>query len=125
MLSDIKKEAKGPFMVFGKICMVVWAILIVLFVKSCITYPIKDNPAQDAEFACMGTVERFLNDPDSAKWDYENSYGVNTKTPDVYVAFVTLHARNGFNALIKAEYRCTVHYDKPDKTYIVDTLLAI
>lgn len=78
------------------------------------TDPIPDN--ERAVFVCMSEIEKNLYDPDSAEFDYHESYALTTAQKDVWAARIVLRAKNAFNAKIRTAYICTVHQEEKEMT---------
>lgn len=75
--------------------------------------PLEISNNEHAMFSCMDAVESHLLNPDSASFDYHASYAYPTKVKDVWIAQVTVKAKNAFNADIYGSYLCTVKkYDQ-------------
>jgi hypothetical protein len=83
------------------------ALPISIYISRCSveTKPMPDD--KNAIWTCKEKIWESLNDPDSAKFDYENSYAVSTDKPDIWAVRIVLSGKNAFNATIRAAYICT------------------
>lgn len=58
-------------------------------------------------YTCSYTIKETLNDPDSAKFDFDNAILVPRKDGNTGV-ILSISAKNAFNARIKAIYYCVI-----------------
>ena len=72
------------------------------------------KPDRNAVFSCTQAIQETLNDPDSAVFDYTNSYAFYDKENDQWIANIEFRAKNAFNAMIFAQYTCFVRVDGDD-----------
>ncbi len=72
------------------------------------TKPVEISMTEHAIFSCIDSIESHLLNPDSAYFDNRLSYAYPTHVKNVWVAQVTVKAKNGFNADVYASYLCTV-----------------
>lgn len=65
-------------------------------------------PDQLAKTACKEFVKKSLNDPGSAEFGDNDTWSSVDRGEGVYRVVLSLRAKNAFNALMYAEFRCDV-----------------